>query len=384
MALASSVIGMLEVLLAIGVPGRATAATFAQHVALEIGALEHRFDHDIAGGDPLIGGGRADAPDHIGIGAAAQTPALGIALRALGDGLPALQRDIVRHVDQIDLHPGLRRNIGDAAPHHAAADHRDSRGLRRRHVLRPHLHRLGVGRADEQRADLRLGVGRGREPREIARLDRDPGIEAAFEAVMQHLQDRFAGEIATGAALVQARPASHEEHAAFGGLRGEARQLVALHVPGLRRIRIGERPGLRRRAQLFRRHHRIDDACGERVGRLQPLAFQQQRRRRRNPDQPRQPLRAAAARHQAERDFRQAEARGRHIGRDPAMTGERQFEAAAERGAVQRRDHRLAAGLELAQRFQERRHDRDRVGRRLRRGATGRDRRRRGNRAWRR
>ncbi len=46
------------------------------------------------------------------------------------------------------------------------------------------------------------------------------------------------------------------------------------------------------------------------------------------------------------------------------MTGERQFEAAAERGAVQRRDHRLAAGLEFAQRLQERRHDRDRVRRR--------------------
>ena len=58
----------------------------------------------------------------------------------------------------------------------------------------------------------------------------------------------------------------------------------------------------------------------------------------------RQPLRAAGAGQQAELDLGHAELRRRH--RDPVMAGQRDLEAAAERGAVDRGDHRLGAILD--------------------------------------
>ena len=59
-------------------------------------------------------------------------------------------------------------------------------------------------------------------------------------------------------------------------------------------------------------------------------------------------LRAAAAGKQADFDFRQAEPRLIVVGSDAVMAGERQLEAAAHRGAVERRDPGLAARLHAA------------------------------------
>src|SRR5580704_6742718 len=61
-------------------------------------------------------------------------------------------------------------------------------------------------------------------------------------------------------------------------------------------------------------------------------------------DQPRQPLRSAAARKQSERDLRLAELRTVH--RDPDGARHRGLAAAAERKAVDGRDHRLAEILD--------------------------------------
>jgi hypothetical protein len=58
----------------------------------------------------------------------------------------------------------------------------------------------------------------------------------------------------------------------------------------------------------------------------------------------RQPLRPAGAGQQAELDLGHAELRVGH--RDPIMAAERDLEPAAERGAVDRRDHRLGAILD--------------------------------------
>ena len=80
-AAASSAIGMLDVLLAIGVPGRATRRGLRQHLALQIGPLEHRLDDDVAGGDPVIIRSRPDARHHIG-DRSAQTATLAVALGA--------------------------------------------------------------------------------------------------------------------------------------------------------------------------------------------------------------------------------------------------------------------------------------------------------------
>ena len=61
-------------------------------------------------------------------------------------------------------------------------------------------------------------------------------------------------------------------------------------------------------------------------------------------DQPRQSLRSAAARNESERDFGLAELRGLH--RDPDGAGHRRLAAAAERKAIDGRDHRLAEILD--------------------------------------
>ena len=69
--------------------------------------------------------------------------------------------------------------------------------------------------------------------------------------------------------------------------------------------------------------------------------------RRRGADEPRQPLRAARSRQQAEAYLRQAEG---DIGRGHAVVaGERELEAAAEHCAVQRGDHRLRGRLDAQQ-----------------------------------
>ena len=74
-------------------------------------------------------------------------------------------------------------------------------------------------------------------------------------------------------------------------------------------------------------------------------------------NQARRALRAARAGQQAERDFGQPELRARH--REPVMRGERDFEAAAERRAVQRDHDRLRARFDpLAYIRQRRRRDR--------------------------
>src|SRR3546814_20551321 len=69
--------------------------------------------------------------------------------------------------------------------------------------------------------------------------------------------------------------------------------------------------------------------------------------------QSRQALRAATARQQAELGFGQAELCFRVVDRDAVMAAEREFQTAAERGAVERRNHRPAAGFELAQEYLE-------------------------------
>ncbi len=70
-------------------------------------------------------------------------------------------------------------------------------------------------------------------------------------------------------------------------------------------------------------------------------------------DQTRRALRAARARQQAELDFGQAELRA--VDRNPVMRGERHFQAAAERGAVNRGDDRLRACFDAVAHVRQRR-----------------------------
>ena len=118
-------------------------------------------------------------------------------------------------------------------------------------------------------------------------------------------------------------------------------------------------------AHLAQRHSRIDDFPGECERAFAQFAFLDQRvdgspfvrqlgaegvarhvsfEGLLDPDQARQALGSAGAGNDAELDLRLAELRGRYG--DPVVAGLGQFEAAAERRAVDRRNHRLGASLD--------------------------------------
>ena len=80
------------------------------------------------------------------------------------------------------------------------------------------------------------------------------------------------------------------------------------------------------------------------LGRADRLAGDDHLQRLLRSDETRQPLRAARPGQKAELDFGQADARPRR--RDAEVASERQLEAAAQRGAVQRRDDRLRHRLD--------------------------------------
>ena len=99
----------------------------------------------------------------------------------------------------------------------------------------------------------------------------------------------------------------------------------------------------RRRSRRRRQWHRPGRASS---AALAPIGSPRQDHRQRlcHADQPRQPLRAAGAGNEPELDFRKAEPRA---GRgDAKMAAERDLKPAAERGAMQSRDHGLRHRIE--------------------------------------
>ena len=114
-----------------------------------------------------------------------------------------------------------------------------------------------------------------------------------------------------------------------------------------RRTRRRRRGGRRRR----RRGDLVDQPVVERLGAADVATRRHHLERHRHADEAGEPLRAAGAREQAEVDLGQTELRRRQ--RHPVVRAQRHLEAAAERGAVDRGDHRdrgiLHRGLHLLQ-----------------------------------
>ena len=80
-----------------------------------------------------------------------------------------------------------------------------------------------------------------------------------------------------------------------------------------------------------------------------PAAFEKDRHRGLYADQPRQPLRAARARQQADEQLGKADRRAGIVRQHAIVRGEGEFAAAAERKARDRRGDRFATGLQRAQ-----------------------------------
>jgi hypothetical protein len=99
------------------------------------------------------------------------------------------------------------------------------------------------------------------------------------------------------------------------------------------------RPLPRRRVDVEGRHHPVDQADAQRTVRVEGAPREDQVFRARWADQPSQPLRAARPGDHTEQDFRLADLG--ILGADTHIGGQREFAAAAERIASDRRDDRL-------------------------------------------
>ncbi len=321
---------------------------FRSRLGLHLAVFEHRLDDQIGALELLIVGRRRDAREQlVGIfllGAAALDLA-GKNVRRIG--LAFVGRLLIA-VDQHHVDAGLRGHVGDARAHQARADHADLLERRGSGPFRPPRALVQFLHRDEQRADHRRRFGRAHDLGEVARLDAQRRIHWHLQALEHARQDRARGRIVVRRLLaikrVRGRPCHHAH------LRPDraAGQLEAVDVPRLLRLRRGLDPGLRSADQVRGRDDVVDELHG--LGAVEPdlVALEQELERVGRAHHARDALRAACAGEEPDLDLGQAEARLRIVGRDAVMAGKRQLEAAAHRGAVERRDPRLAAGFELA------------------------------------
>ena len=121
-------------------------------------------------------------------------------------------------------------------------------------------------------------------------------------------------------------------------------------------MRIGGDPGPCRIQQFRGRNSLLHDAhatCGRGID---APRFQHERQCIHGPDHARQALRAAGAGYQPNLCFRKSDPAIGIIGHNAMMTGERDFQPAAQCGAVDRSHDRLAAGFEFAEHAMDAHH----------------------------
>jgi hypothetical protein len=133
--------------------------------------------------------------------------------------------------------------------------------------------------------------------------------------------------------------------------RGAAGDLVALHVPGLLRGGVGVDEGAGRgQHRLLAVDHLVHEALLLGLGGEVLLALEEYVQQRvGDAQQPDGAGHAAARGKQAQGGLGAADLGALRVERDAVVAGERDLETAAERGPVDRRDDRLAEGLDAAQ-----------------------------------
>ena len=308
----------------------------AKDVRLQVEALEDGFDDEIGRGDAVVGQRGRDAREPFVGRFRRQPSALDGGIVVLADGGKAGVERRLRRI--LDRHRQSRVGAGhgNAAAHRARTDNRDA-GDRPRRRLRRQTADLRRGTFGEEEMNERLGL---------------LGLDALEEQ-----------RPLTLAALVERQRSGRFD-------RVDNLQRRHLLAPGLRRqlaCRREQRRVLVRRAQVLRplagladtRGHRhvarktnraldevaVDDAIdqtgGVRITGLERLSGHAHVERFPDADEARQPLRALGARNDPEVDLRLPDQGIRHG--DPEVSGHGDLETAAERGAMNRHDHRLGA-----------------------------------------
>ncbi len=231
----------------------------------------------------------------------------------------------------------------DTAAHQAGAD----RGGRLDVLLRRFRRYVGNPRGlsfGEEDVNHRGALRMRQALLEIVAFDFHAGVEAVdlhrgLHALVRHLAVELAAQPAREKRL------GFLEDRGVGAIGEHLVVLVAYQwmLAALRRFALRECDGAGDQVAL---KDLVDDAEAQRVFGFERIAGQDRVHRRLRADQSRQALRAAAARQQADLDFRQAYRRARR--RDAIVAGEREFESAAECGAVDRGDDRFRALFDVS------------------------------------
>ena len=267
-------------------------------------------------------------------------------------GLAAVRR-LLRDVLQHDLDAGLRAHVRDRGAHHAGAEHDDLLGAERLDVGAAAARAVDLLEVEEERLDHVLRDLAGREVDEVAALDLERVVEVDLRALDGRGHDVVRRRVVRALDLLaqvgRERRQVHRQRGRRGRAAGDLVLLVG--VPRLLRVGVLRDPLLRGRDQVVsRRDQLVDDADLDGLARLHSLTLHQQRHQRvDDPDHADRPHDAAGAGQQAELHLGEAELDLVVVDRDAVVGRERDLQAPAQSGAVQRRDDWLAERLEAAQ-----------------------------------
>ena len=309
---------------------------------LQVHVLEDRFDDDVDVVEAVVGGRRRDERHRLGHRLGRHLALRDRRFVVLADGRhAAIERRLIDILQQHgDAGVGVRHR--DAAAHRAGADDGGARDLARRRVLR-HVGNLGHFALGEEQVTQRLRLGRTARSRRTARARAPSPPRSPSSAPLRWRRRRQTGRVRRAPSWPAPRASPRTPPGPRPGRRscpaGRASCALARSWPAPARTRSRPRAGRRRRSG--RRcprpgRARRKSACRRCTSRAPVVRAAQ----------PRQPLRAAGARNDAEQHFGLTDL-GAGDG-DAVVTRHRELEPAAERVAVNRGDERLARRLRSA------------------------------------
>ena len=324
-----------------------------EHLGLDGRVLEDCLDYELgACGIRRVGGRRDPVKQRLRFllgGATSRDCLLDQLLRVLLAVPGGDRRDVLEH----DLQPRLGTDVGDRGAHHARAEHDDLLRGERFDPLGTVAIAVDALHVEEERLNHVLGDLTGHEVDEVAALDLDRVVEVELGALHGRGHDVVrSGVVGALELLAQVGRERRQVLRELGIGRRAAGDLVALGVPRLhRRVRVGLDPSLRGGDQLLARcHELVDDPELLGLGGTVTLALQQQRQQRvGDAEHPHRTHDAASAGQQPKLNLGEAELDRWVVERDPVVAREADLEAAAQRGAVDRGDDRLAERLEAPQ-----------------------------------
>ena len=347
---ASSVIGSVEVLEHSSASSLTYGATSAKTLALSAGSSKTASmtrSQPARSAGSAVGGDPAEQLVGLVLGDLAALDALGVELGGVGLALlGVLGRDVLEH----DLHARAGARVGDAGAHHPGAEDADLGGLPALDALgaqRPGVDRLQV---EEERLDHVLGALVDDQAGEVARLDPRRGVEVDLRALDRGAEDRprrgvdgalglLAQQRREGRAGTAPGPGSSACRRASCSRRGP----TAGWPPPRRRGARGSTP-----SRPARSSSRVGSSSSTRPLASAPCGsnwvpgMQHVHQRGLQAEHAYDARDAAAAGQQAEGGLGQADLDRAVVDGDAVVGGQRDLEATAERGAVDRGDDRDA------------------------------------------